>query len=61
MHCDDFEKAFSDFLDSEVYDRGEDALFALIRAAFIAGWKAAGGEPAALPVSFRVIDGNEKR
>ena len=42
MHSDDFEKAFGDFLESEVYDRGEDALFTLTRAAFIAGWKAAG-------------------
>lgn len=45
MYSDDFEKAFGDFLESEVYDRGEDALFTLTRAAFIAGWKAAGGEP----------------
>ena len=54
MHSNDFEKAFDDFLGSEVYDRGEDALFTLARTAFIAGWKAAGGE---LPEPHRPVQG----
>lgn len=42
---DEFEQAFADFLDDEHYDQGEQALFDFARAAFIAGWKAAGGHP----------------
>ena len=39
-----FEHAFSNFLESREYDETEDALFRLVRAAFYAGWQAAGGE-----------------
>ena len=39
----EFDKAFSDFLDDERYERANDALFELIQAAFTAGWKAAFG------------------
>ena len=41
----DFEKAFGDFLDRREYDQAENALFAMVRIAFVAGWKAAGGNP----------------
>lgn len=41
---DIFEKEFGSFLESKVYDRAESSLFALVRAAFTAGWRAAGGE-----------------
>lgn len=44
MHTDQFEKAFSDFLDRREYDQAENALFSIVRIAFLAGWKAAGGE-----------------
>ena len=44
---DNFEKTFSDFLDSSEYDTTEEALFSMIRRAYIAGWKAAGGDVAA--------------
>ena len=45
---DEFEEVFDNFLESQKYDDAEDAIFSLVRAAFIAGWKAAGGEvPAA--------------
>ena len=44
MERDTFEKAFSDYLESPEYDAAEDALFSAIRAAFLAGWKAACGE-----------------
>ena len=40
-HSDQFEAAFSDFLESNTYDDTEQALFALVRAAFAAGWEAA--------------------
>lgn len=38
-----FENAFDAFLERWTYDAAEDALFAAIRAAFMAGWIAAGG------------------
>ena len=44
---DEFEGKFSDFIDGEEYDKAEDALFAVIRAAYAAGWrdaKAAGSD-----------------
>ena len=44
MYPDDFEKAFSDFLERREYDQASNALFSMVRIAFIAGWKAAGGE-----------------
>lgn len=40
-----FAKAFNDFLDRREYDQAENALFAMVRIAFLAGWKAAGGDP----------------
>jgi len=47
----EFEKAFGDFVESEEYDRFENEeteklrniLFAVLRAAYKAGWIAAGG------------------
>lgn len=45
MHSDDFEKAFSAFLDCREYDQAESALFTMVRIAFIAGWTAAKGAP----------------
>ena len=37
----EFDKAFSEFLNDEQYEKTNNALFELIQAAFIAGWKAA--------------------
>ena len=45
MQSDMFELAFSNFLERQEYDETEATLFAVVRAAFLAGWKAAGGEP----------------
>lgn len=45
MSSDNFEQAFSNFLDRQEYDEAEGALFAIVRAAFLAGWNAAGGTP----------------
>lgn len=47
-----FEEAFSSFLDRREYDEAESALFEMVRIAFLAGWKAAGGE---LPVPQRIF------
>lgn len=41
MQKDELEVAFSDFLEGQAYDQAEEAIFALVRAAFLAGWKAA--------------------
>ena len=49
----DFEEAFSDFLERREYDDAEAALFSMVRTAFLAGWKAAGGEP---PVPQKVFE-----
>ena len=45
MMSNDFEEAFSNFLERREYDEAESALFAMVRTAFLAGWKAAGGDP----------------
>lgn len=44
MESDAFELAFGNFLESDAYDRAESELFLLVRAAFLAGWCAAGGK-----------------
>lgn len=49
---DAFEKAFSDFLDSDAYDGVEDTLFSVARTAYAAGWKAAGGDDSRPPLSL---------
>ncbi|MBE6956202.1 MAG: hypothetical protein E7450_01980 [Ruminococcaceae bacterium] len=53
MMSNEFEKAFSDFLDRHEYDEAEASLFSMIRLAFVAGWKAAGGTP---PQSERIFE-----
>ncbi len=51
----DFEEAFSNFLERREYDEAESALFAMVRIAFLAGWKAAGGEPPLPQKIFELI------
>ncbi len=53
MYSNEFEKAFGDFLDRHEYDEAENALFAMVRIAFSAGWQAAGGTP---PQSERIYE-----
>lgn len=55
MQTNDFEKAFSDFIDRREYDHAENALFSMIRIAFLAGWKAAGGETPPPHKIFHII------
>lgn len=45
MRKDTYELEFEKFLEDENYEAAEDALFSIARAAFEAGWLAAGGEP----------------
>lgn len=44
MYPDDYDKAFSRFLDRREYDHIQQELFVMISMAFMAGWRAAGGE-----------------
>ena len=55
-----FESAFSNFLDRHEYDDAENALFEIVRAAFLAGWRAAGGEGPQAERVFQVLDSPEK-
>ena len=55
MHSDQFEYAFSKFLDRREYDEAENDLFAMVRIAFSAGWQAAGGAPPKAERLFELI------
>ena len=55
MRNDQFEQAFSDFLESKEYDSASGTLFQLSRAAFEAGWKAAAAQ------KEEKYEGNEDR
>lgn len=54
----DFENAFSNFIDRREYDQAANDLFLIVRVAFLAGWKAAGGES---PIPQKVIELVHKR
>ena len=45
MNTNNFEESFDQFLDRHEYDEAENYLFSMIRLAFSAGWRAAGGDP----------------
>lgn len=49
----DFETAFGEFLDRREYDAAEEALFFIVRSAFLSGRQAAGGIPPAPRQGFR--------
>lgn len=53
-----FEKSFSDYLDSKDYDNASEALFAITRTAFKAGWVAAGNDLSG-PSSDEAVQGVE--
>lgn len=53
MQTNDFEKAFGDYIDRREYDEVQNVLFTIIRSAFEAGWKAAGGEP---PIPHKIFE-----
>lgn len=53
MYSNEFESAFSAFLDRREYDEAEQYLFSMVRLAFAAGWRAAGGDP---PQSERLYE-----
>ena len=49
------------YIGNEEYDEAEDALFSLVRAAFQAGWLAAGGEESAAVRMFEVLRAEDFR
>ena len=53
MYSNEFEAAFSAFLDRHEYDEAENYLFSMVRLAFAAGWVSAGGNP---PQSERIFE-----
>ena len=53
MQSNEFEDAFSNFLERHEYDEAESCLFSLVRIAFSAGWQAAGG---AAPQAERLFE-----
>ena len=55
MMSNKFEAAFSSFLDRHEYDDAERALFEIVRASFLAGWRAAGGEAPQAERIFQVL------
>lgn len=58
MESNDFEKAFSDFLERREYDEAQSALFEMVRKSFNAGWQAAGGEPPIPHSIFQIVPQN---
>lgn len=57
MYTNEFEEAFSNYLERREYDEAEHYLFSVIRSAFCAGWKAAGGEAPKAERLFEVLPG----
>ncbi len=41
---DAFESKFEEYLESDAYEKSEGLLFSAVRAAYKAGWRAAGGD-----------------
>ena len=60
MYSNEFEHAFSEFLDRHEYDEAENALFTIVRAAFAAGWLAAGGEAPQSEKIFQLLSDAKK-
>lgn len=60
METDQFEKAFSDFLDQDEYDKVQAALFSMVRVSFKAGWEAAGGETPRPNAGIRLLMPKDK-
>lgn len=55
MHTIEFEESFSAFLERHEYDEAENYLFSMVRLAYSAGWKAAGGNPPKAERLFELI------
>ena len=60
MYSNKFEKAFGNFLDRHEYAEAEAYLFSMVRLAFVAGWKAAGGDPPKSERIYELIRGGQE-
>ena len=58
MMSNEFEAALDRFLEGREADAAHQALYDIIRAAFLAGWCAAGGEPPQEERMFEIISGS---
>ena len=59
MMSNEFEQALDDFLAGTQADAAQQALYDIIRAAFLAGWRSAGGEPPQEQRIFELIPGGK--
>ena len=59
MYSNEFEDAFANFLERNEYDEAENYLFSMVRLAFAAGWKAAGGEPPKAERIYELLPGGK--
>ena len=56
----EFEKALDAFLEGAEADEAHQALYDIIRAAFLAGWRSAGGDPPQGQKLFELIPGGKR-
>lgn len=59
MMSNEFEKALDAFLEGADADEAHQALYDVIRAAFLAGWRSAGGDPPQEQKLFELIQGGK--
>ena len=59
MMSNEFEKALDAFLEGAEADEAHQALYDIIRAAFLAGWRSAGGDPPQEHKLFELIPGGK--
>ena len=57
MNQTQFDRAWAEFLQKPEYDAAKEAVFAVTRAAFLAGWLAAGGDAPQEERLFQVLPG----
>ena len=55
----EFEKALDAFLEGAEADEAHQALYDIIRVAFLAGWRSAGGDPTQEQKLFELIQGGK--
>ena len=59
MRSNEYEAAFSAFLERHEYDEAAQAVYDLTSAAFLAGWMAAGGDLPQEERIFQVLPGKD--
>lgn len=59
MMSNEFEEALDNFLEGDEAEDAHQALYDIIRAAFLAGWRSAGGDPPQEQKLFELIPGGK--